>query len=99
MFVNPATHPNGTQAGGPALSQLGGLQVRATASQLRYDLAVDPSGRGRPSPVDAGLAPPAHAAVTASGHSLWGLWVGVGILAMAAVAVLARERRAGRMVV
>ena len=73
--------------------------MRATASQLRYDLAVDPSGRGRPSPVDAGLAPPAHAAVTASGHSLWGLWVGVGILAMAAVAVLARERRAGRMAV
>ena len=28
MFVNSATHPNGSQAG-PALSQLGGFQVRA----------------------------------------------------------------------
>jgi hypothetical protein len=73
------------------------LQVRAQASQLRYDLAVDPSGRGRPSPVDAGLAS-AHTAVTASQDPPWPLWVGLGFLAMV-LAVFARARRSGRLAV
>jgi hypothetical protein len=46
--------------------------------------------------VDAGLAPPAQAAITASGHSMWPLWVGAGFLAMV-FALLARERRSGRL--
>jgi uncharacterized protein DUF2330 len=74
------------------------LQVRASASQLRYDLAIDASGRGRPSPVDAGLLPPGRASVPVSGHSLWGLWVGAALLAIV-FAVVVRERRAGRLAI
>jgi hypothetical protein len=74
------------------------LQVRAAASQLRYDLAVDPSGRGQPSPVDAGLAPPGRASTAAPSHSLWGVWVAAALLATV-FALALRGRRAGRMAV
>ena len=37
---------------------LTGLRVGESAGELRYDLAVDASGKGRPSLVDAGLAAP-----------------------------------------
>ena len=43
MFVNSATHPNGTQAG-PALSQLGGFQVRT--GSLAIDKGVSITGNG-----------------------------------------------------
>ena len=43
MFVNSATHPNGSQAG-PALSQLGGFQVRA--GSLAIDRGVSITGNG-----------------------------------------------------
>jgi hypothetical protein len=74
------------------------LQVRATASQLRYDLAIDPSGRGKPSPVDAGLARPGQTSVPAPDRSMWGVWVGAALLAVAFAAAL-RARRAGRLAV
>jgi hypothetical protein len=74
------------------------LQVRARASDLTYDLAIDPSGRGKPSPVDAGLAPSARVSVPLPGHAMWGLWLGAAILA-ALFALALRGRRAGRMAV
>jgi hypothetical protein len=43
MFVNSATHPNGTQAG-PALSQLGGFQLRT--GSLAIDKGVSITGNG-----------------------------------------------------
>jgi len=72
------------------------LQVRARASQLRYDLAIDASGRARPSPVDAGLAQPGDTSVPASGNSLWGLWLAAG-LATIVFGVAMRRRRSARM--
>jgi hypothetical protein len=41
------------------------LRVDSTAGELTHDLAVDASGRGRPSPVAAGLAVPAAGGVPA----------------------------------
>jgi Uncharacterized protein conserved in bacteria (DUF2330) len=45
------------------------LRVDATAGALTHDLAIDASGRGRPSPVAAGLAPAVPAAP--GGPSSW----------------------------
>jgi hypothetical protein len=41
----------------PKFAWLSKLRIDAAASELRYDLAVDASGRGTPSLRDAGLAP------------------------------------------
>lgn len=67
------------------------LQLRQRAGDLLYDLAIDPTGRGAPSPVDAGLAvepPPA-------GPDLTGAWVATALVAaLIAVALLERRRAA-----
>jgi uncharacterized cupredoxin-like copper-binding protein len=68
------------------------LQIRARASELTYDLAIDPTGNGRPSPVDAGLTGPGHASLGATGESLMPLWLGLGALALL-FAVAMRQRR------
>ncbi|HJV05193.1 MAG TPA: DUF2330 domain-containing protein, partial [Actinomycetota bacterium] len=65
------------------------LRVNEPASELTYDLAIDVSGRGQPSPVDAGIVstpvpdPGAPAVV----------WVALALLAGTAVIAAAAERR------
>ncbi|MDP9341054.1 MAG: DUF2330 domain-containing protein [Actinomycetota bacterium] len=56
------------------------LQLDAKAHDLRYDLAIDPSGRNRPSPIDAGLTATDRVLPTPGG-SLFGLWLAIGLMA------------------
>ena len=78
---------------------LSSLRIDTTAAALTHDLAVDASGRQRPSPVAAGLAAPAAATVpdrdaaepAAPGGS-WP-WPAVGLVATAALAGLVLLRR------
>jgi hypothetical protein len=56
------------------------LQLDVKARDLRYDLAIDPSGRDRPSPVDAGLTQAARK-LPVPGGSLFGLWLAIGLMA------------------
>jgi hypothetical protein len=72
------------------------LQLRARASDLTYDLAVDASGNAHPSPVDAGLTLAGPAALPNEGQSLVALWVGLGALALV-FAVAAGQRRGARV--
>jgi hypothetical protein len=65
------------------------LQLNERAGNLGYDLALDVSGRGEPSPVDAGLASPAAAPEA----NLVPLWITAGLLGgLALVAVVERRR-------
>jgi hypothetical protein len=70
------------------------LRVDARAGDLTYDLAVDASGAGQPSPRAAGL--PAGAPSSDSGMFGTALWVAVGILALLGVAAALERRRIGR---
>lgn len=67
------------------------LQLRQQAGDLLYDLAIDPTGRRAPSPVDAGLAveaPPVSPDMTVA-------WIaGALLVGLAAVALLERRRTA-----
>jgi hypothetical protein len=58
------------------------LRLNAPAGRLHYDLAIDPTGRERPSFVDAGLTIPiSH--TTRRAASTWPLWaVALGIVAL-----------------
>jgi hypothetical protein len=68
------------------------LQLDAKARDLRYDLAIDPSGRDRPSPVDAGLTVTDRVLPEPHG-SLIGLWLALGLLvALMDVAWLQRRQ-------
>ncbi len=68
------------------------LQLDAKARDLSYDLAIDPSGRARPSPVDAGLTEPGPR-LPAPGGSLLGLWLGLALMvALLDVALIQRRR-------
>jgi hypothetical protein len=71
------------------------LRVDARAGDLDYDLAIDASGAGQPSPVAAGLEP--EAAVGADGLRSFGpaLWTALSVLALLGV-VGTLERRRGR---
>lgn len=66
------------------------LSVDAAAAELRYDLAVDATGVGRPSAVAAGLEPPATSAIdtaevaTAGVSGADGWLLGVVLVVMAA---------------
>lgn len=75
------------------------LKVDALPSQLTYDLAVDATGSGQPSPTAAGLdlGQPAPPAVTTAGEGStpvlpWAL-AGAAVLALAAGGVLVARRR------
>jgi hypothetical protein len=70
------------------------LRVDATAGDLTYDLAVDASGEGRPSPEAAGLG---TSRVSPPQPGSWGAspWIVLGVLAAVAIGVLGR-RRTGR---
>jgi hypothetical protein len=77
------------------------LRIDSTAGELTHDLAVDASGRHRPSPVAAGLAVPASVAggggeAPAGLPGSW-LWPAAGLAVTAALAglVLARRGRSG----
>lgn len=67
------------------------LTVDSPTAALRYDLAVDATGRGRPSLLAAGLARPAPPAPNVDrGRALWLLWpFAAGALALVAGAAAA----------
>jgi hypothetical protein len=77
------------------------LRIDTTAGRLVHDLAVDTSGRGRPSPVAAGLLdpaaplrrPPAPTAPAGGAAPSWP-WLAVGLAAATAVTLLALRVRA-----
>jgi Uncharacterized protein conserved in bacteria (DUF2330) len=71
------------------------LRVDSTAGELTHDLAVDASGRGRPSPVAAGLAGPTPAPEPAGPPWLPGAWWPPAV-ALAVVAALAGLVLSGR---
>jgi len=73
------------------------LRIDSTAGELTHDLAVDASGRHRPSPVAAGLAVPASVAggdgeAPAGLPGPW-LWPAAGLAVTAALAGLVLARR------
>ena len=72
------------------------LRVDAKAGDLDYDLAVDASGAGRPSPVAAGLAPETTPAPVGAGSLGPVLWTTVAILVLLVVLGTIERRRAGR---
>jgi hypothetical protein len=65
------------------------LQLNERAEALTYDLALDVTGRGQPSPVDAGLASPQ----TSSPMDLLPLWITAALLAGLGVVALVERRR------
>jgi hypothetical protein len=75
------------------------LRVDTTAGQLTHDLAVDASGRGRPSPVAAGLVAPeavasgeqAPPATTGPARAWW--WPAAALVVVAGLAGLVLARR------
>jgi Uncharacterized protein conserved in bacteria (DUF2330) len=72
------------------------LQLDARAGDLDYDLAIDASGAGQPSPVAAGLEPvPAPEPVRFDGFAA-ALWTAIGVLVALGVAGLLERRRSGR---
>jgi hypothetical protein len=72
------------------------LRVDAQAGDLVYDLAVDASGEGRPSPVAAGLEPVTGEAPASDGRLPGAIWVALGLLAAFAAAVTIRRGRSHR---
>jgi hypothetical protein len=75
----------------PESMWLSHLRVDAAPGELTYDLAIDASGEGRPSPLAAGLEPGAHAGGDGGGVPLGVVLpaagvAGAGVLAAAAVA-------------
>jgi hypothetical protein len=68
------------------------LQLNERAGDLLYDLAIDATGRGAPSPVDAGLDLP----LPAGGPDLMPLWITVGLLAGLGLVAVAERRRTAR---
>ncbi len=73
------------------------LKIDERAGQLTHDLAIDPTGSGEPSPVDAGLAAPSQARPAAEPHQaspLW--WIVAGLTAFVGIGfAIARSRRRG----
>ena len=66
------------------------LRLHTNAGALTYDLAVDPTGFGHPSPVDAGLVAPTAAPTGSS--DLWVLWVGLSVGAVLVLVAAGRRR-------
>jgi hypothetical protein len=71
------------------------LRVDAEAGDLTYDLAVDASGAGQPSPAAAGLAPD-RATADEAGSWMPAIWVAVGALAVLLAVGTLDRRRTGR---
>ena len=72
------------------------LRVDARAGDLDYDLAIDASGAGQPSPVAAGVG--LEAAADPSGTSSFGpaIWTAIAVLVLLGVAGGRERRRTGR---
>jgi hypothetical protein len=72
------------------------LRVDAEAGDLDYDLAIDASGAGQPSPVAAGLGP--EAAADPAGTPSFGpaIWTAIAVLVLLGVAGGRERRRTGR---
>lgn len=72
------------------------LRVDSRAGDLDYDLAIDASGAGQPSPVAAGLDP--EATTGAAGLRSFGpaLWTALAVLILLGVVGTLERRRAGR---
>jgi hypothetical protein len=72
------------------------LRVDARAGDLDYDLAIDASGAGQPSPVAAGLGP--EAAADPAGLRSFGpaLWTAIAVLVLLGVVGTLERRRSGR---
>lgn len=68
------------------------LKVNTRAADLTFDLAIDPTGVGAPSPVAAGLVPPFRTNGS-SGPALWP-WFLAGVMGLAVIGVV--NRRLGR---
>ena len=64
------------------------LKLDTLAGDLTYDLAIDVSGRGTPSPVDAGLMLPS----LGSPGPNWVMWVAGAVMVAAGAAALSRRR-------
>jgi hypothetical protein len=64
------------------------LKLDTLSKDLTYDLAIDVSGRGSPSPVDAGLTFPG----VGSPERPWAMWLAAAVIAAAGAAALARRR-------
>ena len=69
------------------------VRVDSRAADLRYDLAVDATGRGLASRVAAGLDMPAGRATAAHQGSLWLLGLGLVLASAAGVGALSRRGR------
>jgi hypothetical protein len=83
------------------------LRIDTSAGRLLHDLAVDTSGRGRPSPVAAGLADPGPThrgtpsgfpgplrPLPAGGPAAWWPWLAAGLAGATVVTVMALRARA-----
>lgn len=83
----------------PASGWLTKVAVDGTAGQIGYDLAVDASGRGQPSAVDAGFAMPGAAHIGTSAD-LSRLFLALGFvgLGLIGIGLIARGRTSGRPV-
>jgi hypothetical protein len=81
----------------PASGWLTKVAIDAAAPDLRYDLAIDASGNGRPSPRDAGLVPFGPVSSAPSGPTLWvALLAMVVTLPLAAAVLVGVAGRSGR---
>jgi len=65
------------------------LSLDVQARNLTYDLAIDPTGQGNPSPVDAGLVAPGRPAPSPGRSAVWALWAAVALLSVLFVAAAA----------
>ena len=72
------------------------LRVDANAGDLDFDLAIDASGAGQPSPVAAGLGPEAAAAPSGSPSFAPAIWTAIAVLALLGVVGVHERRRIGR---
>lgn len=70
----------------PATGWLTQVRVDAKAANLSYDLAIDPTGTGSPSRVDAGWDLPTPADV-ARGINGWGLGLAIAVVALGVAAL------------
>jgi hypothetical protein len=69
------------------------LSIDSDAASMQYDLAVDASGYGRPSPVAAGLQLPD---LGDDGFGMWRVWLTMAVLGIVGLAVVGTGmRRAG----
>jgi len=81
----------------PSEAWLSKVVVDTTAGELTYDLAIDASGAGQPSPVDAGFAPFSDVPAPRPPVALALLLVAVGVVAVpVSVSAVVDVRRGGR---